>query len=158
MLFGFFRPRPFPLPFCLFPCFPSDFGTQLSAVPFSLRCLASQCYLSVSTSSFRFRPLPFAFALGSVTRLGCPYLKVIRSLLTYVRRELCYTNTASFICQHLFSKFFNKFYFFFLCTYTKTLVLATTNISPFSIPKLALWQGEHLQKTPLSKSGVFYII
>ena len=130
MLFGFFRPRPFPLPFGLFPCLSSDFGTQLSAVPFSDRCLASQCYLSVSTSSFRVRPLPFAFALGSVTRLGCPFLKVIRSLLTYVRRELCYTNTTSIICQHLFSKFFNKFYFSFLGTSTKTSVSPPTDILP----------------------------
>ena len=138
MLSGSLRPLRFPLPFCLFPCFPSDFGTQLSAVPFSFRCLASQCYLSVSTSSFRFRPPPFAFALGSVTRLGRPFLKVIRSLLTYVRRELCYTNTASFICQHLFSKFFNKFYFSFLDTSTKTLVSPPTDILPYFHPKTEL--------------------
>ena len=32
----------FPLPYGLLPCRPSDFGTQLTALPFSLRCLASQ--------------------------------------------------------------------------------------------------------------------
>ena len=32
----------FPLPFGLFPCRPSDSGTQLPAFPFSIRCLASQ--------------------------------------------------------------------------------------------------------------------
>ena len=54
----------FPLSSGLFPCLPSDFGTQLSAVPFSVRRLAPQwlprrldLVLSVSAAplGFRFR-------------------------------------------------------------------------------------------------------
>ena len=86
-------------------------------------------YPDASTSSFRFRPLPLAFALGSVTRLKCPLIKHTRQSLAYVSRQLGYNSTSSIICQHLFSKFFNKFYFSFLGTSTRTSVLVITNIS-----------------------------
>ena len=88
-------------------------------VSFLLRRLASQGYLSVSTSSFRFRPLPLAFALGSDTRLKRPLFKDTRQSLTYVSRQLGYNSTPSIICQHLFSNFFNKFYFLLFCTFHK---------------------------------------
>ena len=56
----------FPLPSGLFPCLPSDSGTRLAAIPFSLRRLASQQLLRrPSLLPFGFRPFPLAFALGS---------------------------------------------------------------------------------------------
>ena len=88
-------------------------------------------YLDASASSFRFRPLPLAFALGSVTQLKRSPLRDTRQPLTYVSRQLGYNSTSSIICQHLFSKFFNKFYFSFLGTSTRTSVLVITNISTY---------------------------
>ena len=88
-------------------------------------------YLDASASSFRFRPLPLASALGSVTRLKRPLIKHTRQSLAYVSRQLGYNSTCSLICQHLFSKFFNKFYFSFLGTSTRTSVLVITNISTY---------------------------
>ena len=129
---GFLRPRPFPLPSGLLPCLPSDSGTQLSAFPFTARCLASQWLPQrLALLPFGFRPLPLAFALGSVTQLKCPFLKDTRQSLAYVSRQLDYNNTPFIICQHLFSKFFNKFLFFFLFTFTNTSVSAQTYFSPF---------------------------
>ena len=56
----------FPLPSGLFPCLPSDSGTRLSAIPFSVRRLASQQLpRRLSLLPFGFRPFPLAFALGS---------------------------------------------------------------------------------------------
>ena len=57
---GFFRPLRLPLPFGLFPCLSSDFGTQLTAVPFNPRRLAPQWLprrldLSAAPLSFRLR-------------------------------------------------------------------------------------------------------
>ena len=54
----------FPLPSGLFPCLPSDSGTQLPAVPFSVRCLASQWLpqrLSLLPCGSRPPPLCFRF-------------------------------------------------------------------------------------------------
>ena len=52
----------FPLPSGLFPCLPSDSGTQLPAVPFSVRCLASQWLPQrLSLLPLGFRPLPLGF-------------------------------------------------------------------------------------------------
>ena len=52
----------FPLPAGLFPCLPSDSGTQLSAFPFSVRCLASQWLPQrLSLLPFGFRPLSLGF-------------------------------------------------------------------------------------------------
>ena len=48
-----------PLPSGLFPCLPSDSGTQLSAFPFSVRCLASQWLPQ------RLGLLPFGFPASS---------------------------------------------------------------------------------------------
>ena len=48
----------FPLSSGLFPCLPSDFGTQLSAVPFSVHCLASQWLPQCLGLPFRARPPP----------------------------------------------------------------------------------------------------
>ena len=52
----------FPLPFSLLPCRPSDSGTQLSAIPFSGRCFASQWLLQRLGHDGRF---PLAYALGA---------------------------------------------------------------------------------------------
>ena len=52
----------FPLPSGLLPCLPSDSGTQLSAIPFSVRCFASQKLPQRPDPCGRF---PLAFALGS---------------------------------------------------------------------------------------------
>ena len=52
----------FPLPSGLFPCRPSDSGTQLSAVPFSVRCLASQWLPQrLGLLPCGSRPLPLGF-------------------------------------------------------------------------------------------------
>ena len=52
----------FPLPSDLFPCLPSDSGTQLSAFPFSVFCFASQWLPQLlSPLPFGFRPLPLGF-------------------------------------------------------------------------------------------------
>ena len=52
----------FPLPSGLFPCLPSDSGTQLPAFPFSVHCLASQWLPQcLSLLPFGFRPLPLCF-------------------------------------------------------------------------------------------------
>ena len=52
----------FPLPFDLFPCRSSDFGTQPSAFPFSVRCLASQWLPQrLNLFPFGFRSLPLGF-------------------------------------------------------------------------------------------------
>ena len=62
----------FPLPSGLFPCLSSDSGTQPSAIPFCVRCLASQWLPQrLSRLPFGFRPLPLGFCfrfclLGSV--------------------------------------------------------------------------------------------
>lgn len=55
VLIGSFRPRPFPLPSGLFPCLPSDFGTQLFCNSFR----PSLSRLTVATSAPR--PRPFGF-------------------------------------------------------------------------------------------------
>ena len=75
----------FPLPSGLFPCLPSDSGTQLPAFPFPVRCLASQWLpqrLSLLPCGFRPFPLGYRFRfrlLGFGThlsihpfRFGCP--------------------------------------------------------------------------------------
>ena len=56
----------FPLPSSLLPCFPSDSGTQPSAIPFALAVLPHSGYLSAS-AFFLSAPglFPLAFALGS---------------------------------------------------------------------------------------------
>ena len=57
----------FPLPSGLFPCLPSDSGTQLPAIPFSVRCFASQWLpqrLSLLPFGFRPPPLGFRFRFG----------------------------------------------------------------------------------------------
>ena len=52
----------FPLLSGLFPCLPSDSGTQLSALPFACRCLASQWLPQhLGRLPFGFRPLPLGF-------------------------------------------------------------------------------------------------
>ena len=56
----------FPLSSGLFPCLPSDFGTQLSAVPFTVHCLASQWLPQCLGLPFRARPPP----LGLRFRFG----------------------------------------------------------------------------------------
>ena len=48
-------------PVSLFPCFPFCFGTQLTAIPFSIRCLASQWLLQRLSLPFGFRPLPLGY-------------------------------------------------------------------------------------------------
>ena len=52
----------FPLPSGLLPCRPSDSGTQLSAIPFSVRCFASQKLPQRPDPYGRF---PLAHALGA---------------------------------------------------------------------------------------------
>ena len=52
----------FPLPSGLLPCRPSDSGTQLSAIPFSVRCFASQKLPQRPDPCGRF---PLAYALGA---------------------------------------------------------------------------------------------
>ena len=67
----------FPLPSGLFPCLPSDSGTQLSAVPFSVRCLASQWLpqrLSLLPCGSRPFPLGFRFrfwllSIGNISHI-----------------------------------------------------------------------------------------
>ena len=52
----------FPLPSGLFPCLPSDSGTQLSAFPFSARRFASQWLPQrLSLLPYGFRPFPLGF-------------------------------------------------------------------------------------------------
>ena len=52
----------FPLPSGLFPCLPSDSGTWLSAIPFSVRRLASQQLpRRLSLLPFGSRPFPLGF-------------------------------------------------------------------------------------------------
>ena len=105
----------FPLPSGLFPCLPSDSGTQLSAVPFSVRCLASQWLpqrLSLLPSGFRPFPLGFRFrfwllSIGNISHLRYfpPALRLSRS------SRLAYITTHFPVCQQLF---FNSFNFLFL--------------------------------------------
>ena len=52
----------FPLPSGLLPCRPSDSGTQLSAIPFSVLCFASQKLPQCPDPCGRF---PLAYALGA---------------------------------------------------------------------------------------------
>ena len=64
--FGFFRPRPFPLPFRLFPCVTSDSSTQLPAISFLRVALSCHRHLRsfrppVSSSA---APLGFRFRFG----------------------------------------------------------------------------------------------
>ena len=155
---AFFRPLPLGSDYSAFrlsfPCFPfsPDGGSYGASFLFRSACfhavlpisvLSSLQFLSTfvvsphsgypdaSTSSFRFRSLPLAFALGLVTQHERPLIKHTRQSLTYVSRQLGYNSTSSIICQHLFSKFFNKFYFSFLGTSTRTSVLVITNISTY---------------------------
>ena len=58
---GSFRP----LPFRLFPCFPSDFGTQLSCNSFLRLLFRITGATSAAGLLFPARPFPLAFALGS---------------------------------------------------------------------------------------------
>ncbi len=55
----------FPLPSGLLPCLPSDCGTQLTALPFSLAVSPHSGYLSASAFPCGFGLVPFAFASGS---------------------------------------------------------------------------------------------
>ena len=94
-----------PLPSGLFPCLPSDSGTQLPAFLFALAVSPHSGYLSALAFSLSVPGLfPLAFALGSgYSALRCilsdtsPSLRVCSHL-----SDLTYTIMAFFDCQHLF--------------------------------------------------------
>ena len=63
-----------PLPSSLLPCLPSDSSTQLTAIPFSVHCFASQLLPQCLNLAVFF---PFACALGS-GYLACSRLRSLR--------------------------------------------------------------------------------
>jgi len=111
----------FPLPAGLFPCLPSDSGTQLSAFPFSVRCLASQwlpqrlsllpCGSRPFPLGFRFRFWLLGIANVFISKTFCP-LRVCHS-----RSRLAYISTQFQECQALFLIFLNLFSKLFFGTF-----------------------------------------
>ena len=99
----------FPLPSSLLPCFPSDSGTQPSAIPFALAVLPHSGYLSGSTfflaASGRF-PLAFALGSGYLASGSHPFRGVSRSFRT------CRPEANLDILSHRFP-FVNHFFQFF---------------------------------------------
>ena len=63
-----------PLPSSLLPCLPSDSSTQLTAIPFSVHCFASQLLPQCLNLAVFF---PFACALG-FGYSACPHLRFLR--------------------------------------------------------------------------------
>ena len=114
VLLGSLRPRPFPLPFSLFPCLPSDFGTQLSALLFDLRCLASQwlpqrldLFLSLSAAPLSFR-LRFGYSAWTSSSRGHPFASDVTSAANFdiIARLPLFVNT-------FFQNFSTNFIFLF---------------------------------------------
>ena len=141
----------FPLPAGLFPCLPSDSGTQLSAFPFSVRCLASQWLpqrLSLLPCGSRPFPLGFRFRfwlLGIVnvflSKTFCP-LRVCRS-----RSRLVYISTQSQECQALFLIFLNLFSKLFFRTF-KTQRGSFFDKSSKNEPLSTWWRWGELNPRP----------
>ena len=109
----------FPLPSSLFPCLPSDSGTQLPALPFSLAVSPHSGYLSASALSFRFRPHPLCFRfrfwlLGSFASCSC-------------REHLLYYHAIF----HLSTTFFKNFSFFSISFHKHEKTTAYTMVFPF---------------------------
>ena len=92
--------------------------TRLSAIPFSARCLASQWLpWRLSLLPFGSRPLPpgFRFRFRLLSLGSVPFSDTSQPLrFSLVRSDLGYIIICIFICQHLFSKFFEFFIFFIL--------------------------------------------
>ena len=111
----------FPLPIGLLPCLSSDSGTQLSAFPFSVRCLASQWLPQrLNLLPFGFRPLPlgFRFRFWLLGPRSSSYQEhLIRFVFHFFRSELLYITIAFSVCQQLFSKIF-IFLFLYYFAYT----------------------------------------
>ena len=93
-------------PFRLFPCFPFSFGTQLTAIPFSIRCLASQWLpQQLGRLPFGFRPLPLGFRFRF-------WLLSFGTHLVDLSRSLCVPAANFYIIQHTF-RFVNNYFHFF---------------------------------------------
>ena len=95
----------FPLPSGLFPCLPSDSGTQLSAFPFSARRFASQWLPQrLSLLPYGFRPFPLGFRFRFwLLGFGIYLFRYFPSALRLSRSSrLAYTTTRICICQQLF--------------------------------------------------------
>ena len=94
----------FPLPSGLLPCRPSDSGTQLTALPFSLAVSPHSGYLSASALPCGSRPRPLCFRF----RFG--YLASVRSL-SVTPRLPCLSATVDILPQQFsnVNNFFKKF-------------------------------------------------
>ena len=102
----------FPLPSGLFPCLSSNSGTQLTAIPFSVCCLASQWlpqHLRLLPFGFWLFPLCFRFRFWLLSFRNFPFGHFLVALFTVVpSATLC-------ILTHVFlfvNNFFKFFYFF----------------------------------------------
>ena len=114
---GFFRPLRFPPTSGLFPCLPSDSGTQPPAFPFSVLLFRITGTPTASGLLFPARPLPLAFAFGSgyLAPGLYPFGFAPSACVCHFRIGLAYNTTISPICQPLFCVYIN--YYLALCRF-----------------------------------------
>ena len=110
----------FPLPSGLFPCLPSDSGTQPPALLFSDHWLASQWLLQclrLLPFGLRLLPLCFRFRFWLLSFRSYPYGYFLAAAHLFFRSNVCYTITRFSICQQLFCFFSLNLYIFFNRSY-----------------------------------------
>ena len=104
-----------PLRYSLFPCFPSDCGTQRSAIPFSDHCFVSQNYFNVSAFPFGLQLI----LLGLRFRIRLVGIRIFlfrgmsQLFFLVLPKQLRYINNIQHTCQQLFYNFLQFFRFFY---------------------------------------------
>ena len=113
-----------PLPSGLSPCLPSDSGTRLAAIPFSVRRLASQQLPQRLGLTFRFPAAPLGFRFRFwLLGLGFILSDASRSLQTCCpQRTSVYYHTRSCLSTPFFQIFSTFLFSSFLCSAYQPIV------------------------------------